>query len=158
MNAFYSNLFPALTPHLIVVFAVVVAALWNLFSPNKRFVTPVVSFLALVLASISYVGQIDVPTARLFEGLYTVDRFSIAFGLISCIVSAIVVLMTMGYESKFGPNRGEYYAILLTATLSVMFLGGTTDLIMLFVALETLTICCVLLSGMIKLDLKSNEA
>lgn len=158
MNAFYSGIFPALTPHLIVTFGIVIAALWNLFAPNKRFVTPAMSFLALVLAAITFTGQLDIPTTRIFEGLYTVDKFSTAFGLISCIVSAIVVLMTTGYESRFGPNRGEYYAILLTATLSVMFLGGTTDLIMLFVALETLTICCVLLSGMNKVDLKSNEA
>jgi NAD(P)H-quinone oxidoreductase subunit 2 len=64
----------------------------------------------------------------------------------------------MGYERKFGPNKGEYYAILLTAVVSVMFLAGTTDLIMLFVSLETLTICCVLMSGMTKRDVRSNEA
>lgn len=93
-----------------------------------------------------------------FNGLYTADNLSTAFGFIACVVGTMVVFMTMGYERKFGPNRGEFYAILLTAIVSVMFLAGTTDLIMLFVALETLTICCVLLSGMAKREARSNEA
>ena len=37
-------------------------------------------------------------------------------------------------------KASKFYAILLTATLSVMLLAGSTDLIMLFVALETLSI------------------
>jgi NAD(P)H-quinone oxidoreductase subunit 2 len=39
-----------------------------------------------------------------------------------------------------------------------MVLAGTTDLILLFVALETLSICCVILTGFSKRDVKSNEA
>ena len=55
-------------------------------------------------------------------------------------------------------NTGEFYTLLMTAILSILLLGGATDLILLFVALETLSICCVLLSGMFKRDRKSNEA
>lgn len=155
---FFSGVFPSFTPHVIVIAGIIIAGLWNLFFPKLRQVTPIAGLLVLVLATVAYTGQLDVSTTKLFAELYTVDRFSTAFGIIACVVSAIVVLMTMGYERKFGPNRGEYYAILLTATVSVMFLAGTTDLVMLFVALETLTICCVLLSGMAKQDQKSNEA
>jgi NAD(P)H-quinone oxidoreductase subunit 2 len=67
-------------------------------------------------------------------------------------------MMTMGYEYHFQKNAGEFYAILLTATVSVMLLAGSTDLIMLFIALETLSICCVILSGFDKKDVKSSEA
>ncbi len=147
-----------LLPHFIVIAGIVLAALWNLFSPRSKHVVPLVSLGALILAFIQFAGQFNLETADLFHKLYTFDKLSVLFGALSCAVGIIVVLMSMGYERKFGPNKGEYYATLLTATVSVMFLAGTTDLIMLFVALETLTICCVLLSGFSKRDIKSNEA
>ncbi|MBX9686550.1 MAG: NADH-quinone oxidoreductase subunit NuoN [Candidatus Obscuribacterales bacterium] len=155
---FFSGVFPSLTPHLMVVIGIVIAALWNLFSPKLKQVTPIATAISLLAAALIYYGQLDAKTTKLFAELYTSDKLSTAFGLMSCLVGLIVTLMTMGYEHKFGENRGEFYTILLTATLSVMFLAGTTDLIMLFVALETLTICCVLLSGMAKRDKRSNEA
>jgi NAD(P)H-quinone oxidoreductase subunit 2 len=157
-NQYFSGVLPVLAPHLWVIGGILFASLWNLIFPRLKHVTPIASLVSLVCAAVLYCGQIDGKTTEIFGKLYTCDKLSTAFGLISCVVGILVVLMSMGYERKFGPNRGEYYAILLTATVSVMFLAGTTDLVMLFVALETLTICCVLLSGMSKNDLKSNEA
>ncbi|MBX9723475.1 MAG: NAD(P)H-quinone oxidoreductase subunit 2, partial [Candidatus Obscuribacterales bacterium] len=158
MNNLFTGVFPCLAPHMVVIAGIVVAALWNLFFPTKKAVTPIVSLISLLAAAGIYIGQLDGPYAKIFVELYTSDSLSTTFGLLSCLVGAIVVFMTMGYERKFSPNQGEFYAILLTATVSVMFLAGTTDLVMLFVALETLTICCVILAGMNKQDVKSNEA
>ncbi|MBY0356568.1 MAG: NADH-quinone oxidoreductase subunit NuoN [Candidatus Obscuribacterales bacterium] len=157
-NQFFSGVFSLLTPHLWVITGMVIACLWNLFFPKRKHVTPLVCIGTLALAAITYLKQFGVEQQDLFARLYVIDTLSIAIGLITCLVGIIVVFMSMGYERKFTPNRGEYYAILMTAILSVMFLAGTADLIMLFVALETLTICCVLLSGIAKRDLKSNEA
>ena len=157
-NQYFSGVFPVLAPHLLVIGGIVIAALWNLLFPKQKYVTPIASLVSLISAAAVYFGQLDAKTSEIFGKLYTGDKLSTAFGLLSCIVGAVVVFMSTGYERKFGPNRGEYYALLLTATLSVMFLAGTTDLVMLFVSLETLTICCVLLSGMAKRDVKSNEA
>jgi NAD(P)H-quinone oxidoreductase subunit 2 len=70
----------------------------------------------------------------------------------------VVILLTSGYEQHLGQNRGEFYAIILTAVLAVMLLAGATDLIMLFVGVEALTICCVMLTGFMKGDNKSGEA
>jgi NAD(P)H-quinone oxidoreductase subunit 2 len=158
MNQYFSGVFPVLGPHILVILGIIVAALWNLIFPRRKHVTPILSILSLVGAALLYCGQMDAATTEIFGKLYTADRLATSIGIVSTIVSIIVVFMSMGYERKFGPNKGEYYAILLTATVSVMFLAGTTDLVMLFVALETLTICCVLLSGMAKRDVKSNEA
>lgn len=158
-TSIFSGIFPWLTPHLIVIAGIVVAALWNLFFPKHKQVTPLASLLALIGAGTAYLNQFDAAkTQAILGGIYTGDVLSSSIGLITCLVGVICVLMSMGYERKFGPNRGEYYAILLTAIVSVLFLAGTTDLVMLFVALETLTICCVLLSGMAKRDVRSNEA
>jgi NAD(P)H-quinone oxidoreductase subunit 2 len=147
-----------LTPEICVVTAILFAGLWNLFVPKQKDVTPWVSMGLLVAACVFLSQQFGMETRLLFQGLFTVDKLRAAFGLLSCLVGIIVIFMSMGYERHFGNNVGEFYAILLTAVLSVMVLAGATDLIFLFVGLETLTICCVLLSGFAKRDRKSNEA
>lgn len=154
----YLSAVEMLAPETWVVAAIVLASLWNLFFPKAREWTPVWSLSGLALAAVELWKQFDRAPVPLFGGLYTVDRLTVSFGVLACVVGFIVVLMTMGYERHLGRNRGEFYAILLTAVLSVMILSGATDLIMLFVGLETLSLSCVLLSGFAKRDVKSNEA
>jgi NAD(P)H-quinone oxidoreductase subunit 2 len=161
----YTTALQYMGPEICLVVAIVFATLWNLFSPRQSSWTPQVAIAMLVLASLMLVGQFSLPQAvALFptgsnvNGLFTVDKLTVVFGFISCMIGIICVFMSMGYDWRFGTNKGEFYAVLLTAVLAVLLLSGTTDLIMLFVGLETLTICCVVLSGFNKKDRKSNEA
>ncbi len=154
----YSQALEYLSPEIFVVLAILVSTLWNLFFPRMKEWTPVWSFCGLGAAFCYLLAQFFKSSVVLFNGLFTVDSLTLTFGLIVTFVGMIVVLMTMGYEHHLGKHRGEFYAILLTAIVSVMLLAGTTDLIMLFVALETLSICCVLLSGFTKRDARSSEA
>jgi NAD(P)H-quinone oxidoreductase subunit 2 len=147
-----------LLPEILLTVAVLLTCLWNLFLPKLKGNTPVISFLGLASASAALIMQFSTPRTTLFAGLFTVDTLTVSFGLIACAVGMIVVFITSGYEQHLGDNAGEFYSILLTATLSVMILAGSTDLIMLFVGLETLSICCVMLAGFTKSDIKSNEA
>ena len=147
-----------LTPEIMVVAAIVFCGLWNLFFPRQKDKTPWVAIGFLVAACCVLSQQFGQADCRIFQGLFTADKLTAAFGLLSCLVGVMVIAMSMGYEHHFGDNAGEFYAILLGAVLSVMVLAGATDLILLFLGLETLTICCVLLSGFAKRDRKSNEA
>lgn len=147
-----------LIPEFCLVFSIIMAALWNQFVPKAKEWTPFWSLLGLVAAMFFLMQSFWTDSLPLFGGLFTVDRLTVAFGLIACLVGAVVILMTVGYEHHLGRNRGEFYAILLTAVLAVMLLAGSTDLIMLFVSLETLSICCVLLAGFSKKEVRSSEA
>lgn len=146
-----------ITPEILVVLAILLTSVWDLFFPKLKHFTPWFGILSLIGAFMIFSGQFG-PKQVAFAGLYTVDNLTVTFGLITCFVGVVVMMMTMGYEHHFRRNRGEFYAILLTALVAVMFLAGSTDLIMMFVALETLSICCVLLSGFKKRDSKSGEA
>lgn len=150
--------FKLMAPATCLVLAILVACLWNLFFPKNKEWTPFWSLLGLGSAMYFLVQQFYVGPLPLFDGIYTIDKLTVAFGLLSCLVGAVVVLMTVGYEHHLGRNRGEFYAILLTAVLATILLAGSTDLIMLFVSLETLSICCVLLAGFEKRSVKSSEA
>jgi NADH-quinone oxidoreductase subunit N len=57
-----------------------------------------------------------------------------------------------------GTRAGEYYFLILCATLGMMFMAGGTDLITLFIGLETMAIAFYILTGYIKPSRRSNEA
>ncbi len=152
-----------LLPESILVVTILIASLWNLFFPKLKVFTACISFfgcigsfLVLLLQDLA-LQDLGKPIS-LFGGLFTIDHLTIAFGLISLAVAMVVVFLTSGYEQNLGQNVGEFYAIILTAVLAVMLLAGATDLIMLFVGIETLTICCVILAGFSKKDKRSSEA
>ncbi|WP_026100566.1 NAD(P)H-quinone oxidoreductase subunit N [Synechococcus sp. PCC 7336] len=93
-----------------------------------------------------------------FLGSFTADPISIVFRGLLVITVAIVVLMSVRYINQSGTSAPEFYILLLTATLGGMFLAGSTDMVMLFVALETLSISSYLMAGYTKRDPRSNEA
>lgn len=156
----YQNALRFMGPEIVLVIGIVFTSLWALFVPRQRKFTATATVIFLIISTVLLGQQFTIPERQLLfpPGLFTIDKLTIAFGLIANVIAIVTTLMTMGYEYKFGNNSGEFYAILLTATLAVQLLAGTTDLVMLFVGLETLTICCVLLSGFAKKDRKSNEA
>lgn len=154
----YLKALDLLKPEICLSVAILITALWNLFYPKSTAWTKHFSLIGLAGAFALLLPQLLLDTEKIFGGLFTVDKLTVTFGLLVCAVGFVVVLMTMGYEQYLGRNAGEFYSILLTAVLSVMLLAGSTDLIMLFVALETLSICCVLLAGFAKRDIKSGEA
>lgn len=155
----YVKALQLLSPEMALVVGILFAAIWNLLFPKARGMTPIVSLLSLIASGAVLVGQLTLKSPeRLFNGLFTIDPLYTVVSLLSIVVGLLVVLMSMGFDHNFGRNRGEFYAILLTAVLANLFLAGSTDLIMLFVSLETLSICCVLLTGFAKRDARSGEA
>ncbi|MBZ0187791.1 MAG: hypothetical protein K8F91_16210, partial [Candidatus Obscuribacterales bacterium] len=110
-----------IAPEIVVVVAILLSSVWDLFAPRKKAVTPWFGLTAMAGAFLLFITQLKV-SETIFGGLYTVDALTVTFGLIACVVGFIVILMTMGYEHHFKNNRGEFYAILLTAIVAVMFL------------------------------------
>jgi proton-translocating NADH-quinone oxidoreductase chain N len=91
-------------------------------------------------------------------GMMSVDGLSIAFKLIALISTAIVVLLSMDFFRDKSSYRGEYYSLLIFAALAITMLAASTDLVMIYLSLEFLSIVSYVLAGYLKRDLKSNEA
>ncbi|GAA6617804.1 NAD(P)H-quinone oxidoreductase subunit N [Scytonema sp. NUACC26] len=93
-----------------------------------------------------------------FLGAFNSDDLSIVFRGIIALSAAVTILMSIRYVEQSGTALAEFIAILLTATLGGMFLSGASELVMIFIALETLSISSYLLTGYTKRDPRSNEA
>ena len=97
-------------------------------------------------------------TFRCRKGLIAVDRFALFFKVIFLVSAALTVLMSVRYLDVEGTRAGEYYFLILCATLGMMFMAGGTDLITLFIGLETMAISFYILTGFLKPSRRSNEA
>jgi NAD(P)H-quinone oxidoreductase subunit 2 len=93
-----------------------------------------------------------------FLGAFLADNLSIAFRAVVAASTLVSLLLSWRYVERSGTPLGEYAAILLAATLGGMILCGSTDLVSIFISLETLSVSSYLLSGYMKRDARSSEA
>ncbi len=90
--------------------------------------------------------------------MMAVDNMALFFKIIALLTMAFVGLMSLEYIQKNTPFRGEFYSLLLFAGLSLMFLSSATNLILIYLALEFLSITSYILTGFFRRDDRSIEA
>ena len=150
--------FKYLLPEIVLTVGSLLLLLADLVVPRHK-----QSLLAWVtLAVLAATGLALVPVADahvlVSNGLVSVDRFALFFKVIFLGSAAITVLMSVRYLEVEGTRAGEYYFLILCATLGMMFMAGGTDLITLFIGLETMAISFYILTGFLKPSRRSNEA
>ena len=116
-----------------------------------------VTLLAIgaTLASLVPLANVRVEVAN---GLIAVDQFALFFKVVFLVAAAITVLMSTKYLEVEGAPPGEYYFLILCATLGMMIMAGGIDLVTILVGLETMAVSFYILAGFIKPNQRSNEA
>ncbi|HVH29058.1 MAG TPA: NADH-quinone oxidoreductase subunit N [Vicinamibacterales bacterium] len=114
--------------------------------------------LAVIVATLASLAPFANTRVEVANGLIAVDRFALFFKMLFLIAAAITVLMSMRYLELEGAPAGEYYFLVLCATLGMMIMAGGIDLITIFIGLETMAISFYILAGFIKPNQRSNEA
>ena len=93
-----------------------------------------------------------------FADGFIVDRYALYFNLLFCVAVGLCLLMSMDYLSIIGVGSGEFYALVLFATVGMILMAAATDLIVLFLGLEVMSIAAYVLAGLSRRDLRSSEA
>jgi NADH-quinone oxidoreductase subunit N len=88
--------------------------------------------------------------------LFAVDRFADAFKVIFSLALALVLLLSTRYPVE--KYRGEFAALLLFATVGLMIMVNSRDLVVLFLGLELASLCLYALASWHKEDARSAEA
>jgi NADH-quinone oxidoreductase subunit N len=116
----------------------------------------------LTLGTLVATGAALVPFAEanttIARGLIAVDTFAFFFKVVFIFAALLSVLMSMKFLEVEGARSGEYYFLILCATLGMMIMAGGIDLITIFIGLETMAISFYVLAGYLKPDRRSNEA
>jgi NADH-quinone oxidoreductase subunit N len=116
-----------------------------------------VTLLALGATAVSLVPFTS-TRVEVAHGLIAVDQFALFFKVVFLLAAAITVLMSVRYLTVEGASPGEYYFLILCATLGMFVMAGGIDLITIFIGLETMAVSFYILAGFIKPNQRSNEA
>jgi NADH-quinone oxidoreductase subunit N len=91
-------------------------------------------------------------------GMLATDGYSRFFKSICLLALLLTVLISERYREAAGLRHGEYYALLLFAVVGMMVMISAIDLIMIFVGMELMALSIYCLVGLLKHDVRANEA
>ncbi|HLK10900.1 MAG TPA: NADH-quinone oxidoreductase subunit N [Candidatus Binatia bacterium] len=97
-------------------------------------------------------------TAAGFEDTLRADRYALFFALLVCAGAGLTLLMSVEYVEEQGIAGGEYYALLLLSAAGMVFMAAANDLIVIFLALEIMSVGVYVLAGILRGDARGNEA
>jgi NADH-quinone oxidoreductase subunit N len=143
-------------PELILLGFGFIVIIFDLIVDNKKLL-PIITLIGIFLGL--WTLAITPPASiSLFSGMITADSFAIFFKLISMLIITLVVLMSIEYKPLSPKYTAEYYALLLFIAVGLMLMASSTNLIMIYMAIEFVSLTSYILVGFLKKDTKSSEA
>jgi len=158
MPAGFSTLdFYFILPELVLTGGALLLLLLSVIVPRQDGVLLGVALatIAATLVAVSSFAGLDETVSR---GLLAIDGFAAFFKVIVLLSAALTALMSAPYLRVEGLKAGEYYFLILCATLGMMFMASGLELITLFIGLETMALSFYVLAGYLKPNPRSNEA
>ncbi len=152
-----TDLYPLL-PFIIVVGWACVLLLIDLFIPrDRKGITAVLAAVGLIAALV--VVLIDFgQTRQVFYGMIVQDGFSSFLQVIFLAVGVIGIAQAYDYIRRRQIDRGEYYTLLLFSIGGMILMALAGDLIVVFLAVEMLSIPLYILAGFARPEAESEEA
>jgi NADH-quinone oxidoreductase subunit N len=152
-----------IAPELILTVCACIALVMEVILPyRKSKVTAYFALLGIALAASSLGVQWwysrDVLPLDGFYGMVRIDGFALLFKSIFLAAAALAIAISTRYLDIEGEQHGEYYALILFATVGMMFLACGYDLISLYVSLELMALTFYVLVAFTKREKRSNEA
>ncbi len=93
-----------------------------------------------------------------FSNMWVVDNYSRFFKLIFLLGTGLTILISMKYLEHEEIQYGEYFALVLFATVGMMIMASGAELITIFLGLEVMSVSLYVLAGYTRTRLESNEA
>ena len=106
------------------------------------------------LVSMSTIGS----SGTAFNGMLVVGGYAGLFASLFILSALVTILLSREYLRRQHSHVGEYYLLVLFATLGMMFMAAAGDLIIIFLGLELMSISLYVLAGFNRKRLISNES
>ena len=153
MNAIESLKF--FVPEFFLLSGAFVALVLDLFTKSKKLVG--------ILSLLTLLGTAWLTTApegsyALFYGFFTLDSFTHFFRLLALAITGITILVSMAYKTLPRQHEGEYYSLFLFMAFALTLAAGSTNLVMIFMSIEFISILSYLFTGFLKKNSNSKEA
>ncbi len=146
-------------PELVIIVTVLISIIADLFYTKKK------SYLVgnwvlggLIISLITVLMHNENNVLTLFTDMVTLEPFAVYFKVIILIATVLVVAMSR-FNNEFKDYRtGEYYILIAIMVFGMMLMVSSVDMIMIYLAIETVSIMSFILAGYLKKEKRSNES
>ena len=142
-----------------VVIAVLVAAailVVDMAVPGRRTPILVTALGGLGIVAVAILIQAG-HGGSAFDGAYSLDNLTVFLDMLFVAIAALTIMFAVDYLEPRGLPLAEFAAVLVFAMTGAMLVAGSTDLLLLFVALELMVLPGYMLAGFARRDPYSTE-
>jgi NADH-quinone oxidoreductase subunit N len=146
-------------PELVVIGTALIVVLAHLINRKDETIVFYLSLVGLVIALYTLTGKVGENLSS-FDGMLSVDPFSLFFKIVIVFSTIVVVIMSRhSDEVKSEKNlQGEYYFLVLSMAVGMMFMVGASNLLMMYLTLEFSSLTSYVASGFTRKAEDSSEA
>jgi NADH-quinone oxidoreductase subunit N len=144
-------------PELILSGTILLLIVLDLVARNKRSL----AMIALLGSAAALIATFDLYGAQpgwLFHRMVILDNFSLFFKVVALAATILCIWMSLGSNEIKQVYQGEYYTLLLTCTLGMLFMASSSNLLMAYLSLELVSLTSYVLTGFLPHNRRSSEA
>jgi NADH-quinone oxidoreductase subunit N len=151
-------------PEIVISVVIVLVVTTDLIMGKNKSLLPWISIAGLIVASYFVIEQFSLNATAFSSnnsmGMIAADPFGAFFKIIVIFSSVIIVFFSLTSEEvKQVFNRhGEYYTLIFGMILGMFFMISATDLILIYLSIELVSLSSYILAGFTKQSLRNSEA
>ncbi len=151
-------------PELAISIGIVVLVTIDLIMGNNKKLLPWIALAAIAVTGYFVAEQFSLNSFAFggngTKGMVIVDAFGAFFKVIVLLASLLVIFFSLSsFEIKSSFDRhGEYYALIFGMILGMFFMFSSSDLILIYLALELVSLSSYVLAGFTRQSLRNSEA
>jgi len=149
--------FAAIAPMLIVTLSACAVLLAESFRrPHEHMPVGILGIIGL--AGSMVVSVLLWGLERKGFGVIIQDNYSLFFNITICAIGLLTILLSWGPAERDHLPSGEYHALLLFSVVGMMLMGATRDLLVIFIALEIMSLGVYVMTGLKRSSADGAEA
>ena len=150
--------FIRILPELVLSFFALLVMMLEPVTPiGKKTVLGWIAIAGVILAGLTTAGIARFPGSA-FSASISNDGYSVYLIGLLLFIAGLTLLGSIAYLERDAVDHGEYYALILMATVGAAFMVASTELIMVFIGLEISSISTYILAGYKRGEMQSNES
>lgn len=149
----------AILPMILVAGAGMLALFIELIVPKRTNNLMVgVCLVGLLAGMFSVIRNIGTGVGESFGGMVLTDGFGQAAQILIMVATFLCILFSEGYLREKRIPFGEFYPLAMWSATGALLMVSTTNLLMIFLGLEVLSIALYVMAGMSRSEDKSEES
>ncbi|HEX5392356.1 MAG TPA: NADH-quinone oxidoreductase subunit NuoN [Rhodocyclaceae bacterium] len=152
------DLYPAAPEIFMLIMACVILVVDILASERNRWLMPLLTVATLVGAALITVGTFTEQTVLTFSNMFVDDALADMLKLFTYISVGFVIIYSRGYLKARNLDRGEYYLLVLFATLGMMVMISAAHFLTMYLGVELLSLSMYALVAIDRNSARGTEA